>query len=280
MSGLAWYFFSRIFDNNNVLRGQGLNWFIFFVLEALSYALLFVVALAKDRYDFWLTTLISSLWILVFMGVSATTIISAAALFIASQIVMEFPKALEHSLNIHYFSTAYMKIALVILALIGISAVYLQTSVNQTIQQPEAAQKTSDFFWPYISKYVTQFDSTESVDDYIRDQFKEQGVNNVNQYLVDQERKQISEQVGFEVKGNEEMSDVGKKLVAYRLNDFAKEFKFNKTGVYVIFVSLLVLWPIGRIFFGFIAVLIYWLLKRMEVIKVVEGQVITKKLEL
>lgn len=257
-----------------------MRWALFFIFEALSFALLFVVALARDRYDFWVTTLISSLWILVFMGVTVGTVVAAAALFVASQVIIEFPKALEHTLNLRYFSTSYMKIALVILAIIGISSAYLQSSVQRSIQQPQTAESTSNFFWPYISKYVSQFNTSESVDNYLRDQFRSEGVDQPSQGMVDQGRKQISDQVGFEVKGNEQMSEVGKKLVAYRLNDLARQFNLDRTGVYVIFVSLLVLWPIGRIFFSVVAVLVYWILKKFEVIKVVEGQVVTKKLEL
>jgi hypothetical protein len=279
-SGLGWFFFSRIFSSQNIIKGNGGNWLLFFLSLSLSYAFLFIVALAKNRYDFWLTTLINSLWVLVFMGVSAKTLLSALAMFVAAQVLMEFPVALERSLNLRYFTVSYSKIALVILAIIGISSAYVQQRVVQNIGQQGFSENTSNFVWPYIGRYITQFNSEETVNDYVRAQYQSHGVNNPSNYMIDQGRQDISDQVGFEVRGDQKMSDLGKKFVAFKLNDVINNFQIDKAGLYIIFLSLLVLWPIGRMFFAAVSALMYLIFKKSGAIKIVEGQVVTQKLEI
>ncbi|MDB4939665.1 MAG: hypothetical protein JWO40_90 [Candidatus Doudnabacteria bacterium] len=278
-SGLGWYFFSRVFTSASVLTGNGLNWTLFFVFLAMSYAFLFVVALTKDRYDFILTTLLSAIWIVVFLGPTWKNLLSAAVMFLSSQVLWEFPSALERSLNLKYYSVSYSKIALVILAVIGISSAYLQTRLAESVHTQSFSQGATNFAWPYVGKYLSQFNSGETVNKYLADQFKEQGINNPSPSMLNAEKKQISQQVGFDVNGDEKMSDVGKQFVAFRLNDIVKEFNVDKAGIFVIFVSLLVIWPIGRFLFAFVAMILYYIFKKLGVLHVTESQVITKKLE-
>lgn len=279
LSGLGWYFFANVFSSSNFLLGNGLNWALFFISLGLSFAFLFVVALTKDRFDFTLTTLLSSVWILVFLGASPKTFLCAAVMFLSSQVLWDFPKTLERTLTIKYYSVSYGKIAFVIIAVIGISSAYLQTKLVESVQRDTFTQNASNYAWPYIGKYLSQFNSDQNVNSYLRDQFRAQGLSNPTPAMLDQERKTISQQVGFDVQGNEKMSDLGKKFVSYRFNDIIKQFNLDRAGLLVIFFSLLVLWPIGRFFFAALATLLYWMLKRAGVLKVTEGQILTKKLE-
>jgi hypothetical protein len=279
-SGLAWYFFSQIFQGSNIFSGNGANWTMFIILLGLSYSFAFLVALTKDRFDFIITSLLSVLWILVFMGINLKTLISAAALFVATQVLMEFSKALARSLSVKYFVTAYSKIALVILVVLGISSAYLQDKVAVGISQQTFSQQTSDFAWPFISKYLTQFNSDETVNNYISDQYQAQGINHPSDAMIGQEREAISTQIGIDLKGNEKMSDIGKKFVASKFNSILKQYNLDKAGLFVIFFSLLILWPIGRFVFAALAAIVAWIMRKTKVLHVVDAAITTKNLEL
>ncbi len=279
-SGLGWYFFSRIFGRTNIFSGNGLNWAMFIIMLGLSYSFAFLVALTKDRFDFIITSLLIVLWILVFMGIGIKTLISAAALFVATQVLMEFSSALARSLSIKYFFTAYSKIALVILVVLGISSAYLQDRVANSITQQTFSEQTSDFAWPFVSKYLSQFNSNENVDVYLLNQFKAQGVNNPSGSMLNQQRQAISNQLGVAITGNEKMSDIGKKFIAFKFSDILKQFNLNKTGLFVIFFSLLILWPIGRFIFAALAALVALIMRRTGVLHVVDTAITTKNLEL
>jgi hypothetical protein len=279
-SGIGWFFFSKIFASENIIRGNGVNWIIFVLAMSLSYGFLFLVSLARDRYDFWLTTVISSLWILVFLGASFRSVLSAIAIFVAAQVLMEFPASLERSLNLRYFAVSYGKLALVMLAIIGISSAYIQEKVATNINQIGFSESTSNYVWPYLGKYVAQFNSEKTVDQYVRDEFKSHGVNNPSQNMVNEEKDSISQQVGFDVQGNEKMSELGKRFVAFKVNEIVNNFDVDRAGLYVIFFSLLVLWPVGRFIFAAIAWLIYTIFKKGGAIRITEGQIVTQKLEI
>jgi hypothetical protein len=278
-SGLSWYFFSAVFSSSNVLSGNGLKWILFFVFLAIGYAFLFVVSLIKDRFDFLLTALLSAIWIPVFLGTSTKPLIAAIVLFGATLILENFPQSLEKSLSLRYFHTSYARILLVSLAILGITSVYLQATLAEDIQQTTFSKSATDYAWPYLGKYFSQFSSDKTVNDYIREQFKSQGVSYPSDGMVKQQRKVISEQVGFPVQDNQKMSELGKNFVSYRFNDLAKRFNFDRVGVYVIFFSLLILLPILRLFFAAFASLLYLILKKARILKVAETEVISKKLE-
>ncbi len=279
-AALGWYFFSLVVSSNSTLQANIVNIVGFLLMLGLSYGFMFIVALGRNKLDFFLTSLISSLWILVFLGSSLQTGISALALFIASQALMEFPSSLEKSIDLRYFSTAYTKIALVALVLIGISSGYIQQNLNKTIAQQGFTQKTSNYIWPYIKGYISQFNSEQSVDEFLEQQFAEQGVKNPQAYMLTQEKQRLSEQFGFKISGKEKMSDLGKSFLSTQISDFLKRFNFDKAGLYIIFFSLLVLWPFWRFLFGLIASGIYWAMRQAKLIKVVETQVVARKLEL
>src|SRR5258708_1341107 len=115
-AGLTWYFFSQIFSSHSAIANDSISWTMFVLMAGVTYGFLFLVALTRDKLDFFLTSLLSVLWLLVFMGITPRTLISAGALFVASAAVQEFPAALTRSLNLKYYLTVYSKIALVILA--------------------------------------------------------------------------------------------------------------------------------------------------------------------
>ncbi|GAC1573738.1 MAG: hypothetical protein NVS3B9_4720 [Candidatus Doudnabacteria bacterium] len=279
LSGFGWYFFAAIFNTSKPLAESGLNWILFFISLALSFAFLFAVSLTKDRFDFTITTLLSSVWILAFLGPSLKTFFCAAIMFATSQILWSFPTALERSLAIKYYTVSFGKITLVILALIGISSAYLQTRLVESIQRDTFTQNASNYAWPYVGKYLSRFNSSQDVNGYLKEQFKSQGINNPSSAMLEQEKKNISQDVGFEVKGNEKMSDLGKKFVSYKLNDLIKQFNLDRASLLLIFFSLLSLLPISSVIFAVFAKLLYLVLRKMGVLKVTEGQILTKKLE-
>ncbi len=279
-SGMGWYFFSRIFQAENLFMGNGINWLLFVIGLSLSYAFLFVLSLTRDRTDFALTTLLSSLWILVFMSVSAKTLLSALAIFVSSMVLIEFSSALARSLKIKYYFTAYSKIALVILVLIGVSSSFLQDRLTDSIAKNTFSEQTSNYAWPFIGKFVAEFNSEKSVDTYLREQFSEQGLQNPSNAMLAEQRKVISKQVGFEIQGREKMSEVGKKFVSLQLSEMLKTYKLDRTGVFVIFFSLIIVWPIGRFIFAIIATVLAAFLRRAGVLKTMETQITTKTLEL
>lgn len=279
-AGLTWYFFSQIFNSPSVLAGNALNWAMFVLCAGVTYGFLFLVALTRDKIDFFLTSLLSVLWILVFMGVGPRTLISAGALFVSGAALQEFPSALARSLNLKYYFTVYSKIALVILVLLGITSAYLQNRIADNVSQQNVTQQTSDFVWPYISKYIGQFDSEQSVNDYIREQYAQQGISNPTSAMIAQERRAMSEQVGFPINGSERMSDLGKRFLAGKLNSVLAQYNLQKSSLYIIFLSLMILWPIGRMLFGLIALLVYYIFRSTGMVKVVEQQITTKALEI
>ncbi len=282
-SGLGWYLFSQIFASATVFQGNGLIWLLFLLVMPIAYGFLFLVALTKDRYAFWLVALLSVLWILVFLGVSLRTLISALVLYAFSQALLEFPGALDRSIDLKYFSTAYHKIALVIIALIAIFSVYFQDQLanNISTSSHEFSNQTVSFFWPYLQRYLNdQFSTNETVNQFLNSELKNQGLDQASPSMLALQRQAFSKQLGFEVSGNEPMSQLGEKLVANKINDFIVTYHAERSGIYLIFLSLLILLPFGRVWFAFAAMLLYLLLRAFGIIKISQREVLAKSLEI
>ncbi len=279
-SGLAWFLFSQIFESSSIFRDNGLNWFGFIFCTALAYAFSFLIAASRDRFDFEITSLLSVLWIPVFLGTSGRTLIAAAVLFLFTQVLLEFASALEHSINLNYFSTAYSKIALVIIALLAITSIYFQDRVVANVGNTAVSQKAVGAIWPYVSKYFDQYNSNGTVNEFLTSEFKQQGVQQPTPQMVALARNELSQQLNLNLSGKESMSALGEDFVANQFNSFLQEYHIEKSGIYVIFLSLLVLWPIGRALFALFALLLFQIFKASGLVKVKQTQVTAKTLEI
>ncbi|MHB8871000.1 MAG: hypothetical protein ACYC5G_00890 [Candidatus Doudnabacteria bacterium] len=279
-SGLGWYLFSRIFDGSSIFQGNSLNWFGFIFSIGLAYAFSFLIAATRDRFDFEVTSLLSVLWIPVFLGTTGRNVIAAIVLFLFSQALLEFASALEHSIDLNYFSTAYSKIALVIIALLAITSIYFQDRVVANVGNTAASQKAVGAIWPYVSKYFNQYNTNGTVNEFLVSEFTQQGVQQPTPQMIASARNELSKQLNLNLNGKESMSALGEDFVANQFNDFLQEYHVEKSGIYVIFLSLLVLWPIGRLLFALIALLIFKIFKSSGLIKIKETQVTAKTLQI
>lgn len=279
-SGLAWYLFSQIFDSSSIFQNNGLNWFGFIFSIGLAYAFCFLIAAARDRFDFEVTSLLSVLWIPVFLGTSGRTLIAAAVLFLFTQVLLEFASALEHSINLNYYSTAYSKIALVVIALLAITSIYFQDRVVANVGNTAVSQKAVGTLWPYVSKYFGQYNTNGTVNEFLVTEFKQQGVEQPTPQMIAQARNELSEQLNLNLSGKESMSALGEDFVANQFNSFLQEYNIEKSGIYVIFLSLLVLWPIGRALFALLALMLFKIFKASGLVKIKQTQVTAKTLEI
>ena len=252
-SGLGWYLFSQIFDGSNIFQGNSLNWFGFVFSIALAYAFSFLIAATRDRFDFEVTSLLSVLWIPVFLGTTGRNIIAAIVLFLFSQALLEFASALEHSIDLNYFSTAYSKIALVIIALLAITSIYFQDRVVANVGNTAVSQKAVGALWPYVGKYFNQYNTNGTVNEFLASEFTQQGVQQPTPQMIATARNELSKQLNLNLNGKESMSALGEDFVANQFNSFLQEYHIEKSGIYVIFLSLFVLWQIGRLLFALIA---------------------------
>ncbi|MEK7075981.1 MAG: hypothetical protein AAB948_04285 [Patescibacteria group bacterium] len=279
-SGLGWYLFSQIFDGSNIFQGNSWNWFGFVFSIALAYAFSFLIAATRDRFDFEVTSLLSVLWIPVFLGTTGRNIIAAIVLFLFSQALLEFASALEHSIDLNYFSTAYSKIALVIIALLAITSIYFQDRVVANVGNTAVSQKAVGAIWPYVSKYFNQYNTNGTVNEFLASEFTQQGVQQPTPQMIATARNELSKQLNLNLNGKESMSAFGEDFVANQFNSFLQEYHIEKSGIYVIFLSLLVLWPIGRLLFALIALLIFKIFESSGLIKIRETQVTAKTLQI
>lgn len=279
-SGLAWYLFSQIFDSSSIFKHNALNWFGFIFSIALAYAFSFLIAATKDRFDFEVTSLLSVLWIPVFLGTNGRTLIAAAVLFLFTQVLLEFASALEHSINLNYYSTAYSKVALVIIALLAITSIYFQDRVVANVGNTAVSQKAVGTLWPYLSKYFGQYNTNGTVNEFLVTEFKQQGVGQPTPQMIAQARNQLSEQLNLNLSGKESMAALGEDFVANQFNSFLQEYNIEKSGIYVIFLSLLVLWPIGRALFALFALILFKIFKASGLVKIKQTQVTAKTLEI
>ncbi|TSC65955.1 MAG: hypothetical protein G01um101477_271 [Candidatus Doudnabacteria bacterium Gr01-1014_77] len=279
-SGLGWYLFSRIFDGSNIFRGNSWNWFGFIFSLGLAYAFSFLIAATRDRFDFEVTSLLSVLWIPVFLGTTGRNIIAAIVLFLFSQALLEFASALEHSIDLNYFTTAYSKIALVIIALLAITSIYFQDRVVANVGNTAASQKAVGAIWPYVSKYFNQYNTNGTVNEFLVSEFTQQGVQQPTPQMIATARNELSKQLNLNLNGKESMSSLGEDFVANQFNDFLQEYHIEKSGIYVIFLSLLVLWPIGRLLYALIALLVFKIFESSGLIKIKETQVTAKTLQM
>ncbi|MEK7651889.1 MAG: hypothetical protein AAB351_01625 [Patescibacteria group bacterium] len=279
-SGLGWYLFSQIFDGSNIFQGNSLNWFGFVFSIALAYAFSFLIAATRDRFDFEVTSLLSVLWIPVFLGTTGRNIIAAIVLFLFSQALLEFASALEHSIDLNYFSTAYSKIALVIIALLAITSIYFQDRVVANVGNTAVSQKAVGALWPYVGKYFNQYNTNGTVNEFLASEFTQQGVQQPTPQMIATARNELSKQLNLNLNGKESMSALGEDFVANQFNSFLQEYHIEKSGIYVIFLSLFVLWPIGRLLFALIALLIFKIFESSGLIKIRETQVTAKTLQI
>jgi hypothetical protein len=276
LSGVSWYFFRVIFSSDNIFFGNGLNWILFALASALSFGFLFIIALAKDRADYLATSFLSTIWIILFLGFNGKTLLAAAALFVSLQIIQDFPEALARSLNVRYYITAYSKLAFVILVMLGVTSAYLKDHLDESLISKTISEQTSKYAWPYISKYIP-YNSEQSVNEYLTTEFQGHGIANPNNQMVAESRNALSTELGFNLKGSERMSDIGKRFVSNRVTDLVDSVHLSKTNWYFIFFSLLILWPVGRLFYAMVAALIFHIFKAAGLVRIVEAEITVKK---
>ncbi|MBU6447220.1 hypothetical protein KGQ24_00025 [Patescibacteria group bacterium] len=283
-SGIAWFCFAKIFSSPGFLQGNAWYWAGFILAEGISFGFFYLVSITRDHFDFFLTSFLSSLWILAFLGVSLTAALCALGLFAAVQVLNEFPHSLAKTIEVHYFSAAYSKMAVIMLALLAITAVYIQKDFSANINEQEisrnVSQSAANYAWPYLSKYIAEFNSQDTVYQFLTTQFEQQGVPVPTRQMLDQQVSQFSQQLGFNVNGTDRMSNLGERFVANRINDFLTQVKLQRTSILFLVLSMFILWPIGRLIFSLIAVLIYRLFRLFGWVKVMETQITAHHLEI
>lgn len=266
------------------MQGNAWYWAGFIFAGAVSFGFFYLVSITRDHFDFFLTSLLSSLWILAFLGANITAALCAFGLFAAMQVLNEFPHSLAKTIEVHYFSAAYGKMAIVMLALLAITAVYIQKDFSANINEQEisrnVSQSAANYAWPYLSKYIAEFNSQDTVDQFLINQFQQQGVPVPTQQMLDQQIKQFSQQLGFNVSGTDRMSNLGERFVANRFNDFLTQVRLQRTSILFLVLSMFILWPIGRAVFALAAVLIYRLFRSFGWVKVMETQITAHHLEI
>lgn len=224
--------------------------------------------------------LLSPLFFLLFNGVGTKLIVAALVLFAANVRFLLFPELLLQTLQLNYFRAAFRKYSLLILVLFSIAAIFFQQNIYKDPSNRNFAERTVNQTWPYIRNAVPQFNTNNTVDEYVREQYKDNGVTQPSQAMFAEGRNQISRQVGFPISGNEKMSDVGKRFLTEKMNSYFVNLNFEKNSGYLIFIALVTFWPLFKLLFALISTLVYHSMKRFKVIKVVEIPVTAKTLEI
>lgn len=278
-SAIAWFYFSRIFEHDRLFIGN-YNWAIFIFALALSYGLLCLLTFSKSRRLFLVAASFSPLFLLLFNGLSAKLVVAALVLLAANIRFLLFPELIVHTLKLNYFRAAFRKYSLLILVLFSISAIFFQQNIYKDPSNRNFAERTVNQTWPYIRTMVPQFNINSTVDEYIREQYRDNGVSQPSQDMIKEGRDQISRQVGFPVSGNEKMSGVGKRFLTEKMNSYFVNLNFEKNSGYLIFIALITFWPLFKLLFALVSTLVYLAMKKLKVIKVVEIPVTAKTLEI
>ncbi len=283
-SGVGWFCFSKIFVASGFLQGNSLYWIGFITAQSISFGFLYLVAITRDHFDFFLTTFLSSLWILAFLGINITAALCALGLFAATQVLNGFPHSLAKTIEVHYFSAAYSKMAVIMLALLAITAVYIQQDFSAHINEQDLSrnisQSSASYAWPFISQYVEQFNTQDTVYQFLTNQFKQQGISAPSQAMLNQQVSALGQQLGFSVSGNDRMSNLGERFVSNKFNDLLGQLQLQRTGIVFLVLSMFILWPIGRVLFALIAMLIYRLFRSLGWVRVAETQIVARHLEI
>lgn len=278
-SALAWYYFGRIFQHDRLFIGN-YNWTIFILSLGLAYGFLCLLSFSKNRRVFIAAALMPPFFFLLFNGISLKLVIAALVLAAVNIRFLMFPDLILQTMSLNYFRVAFRKYSLLILVLFSITAIFFQQNIYKDPSNRNFAEKSVNQAWPYIRTAVPQFNSEKTVNQYLTEQYKENGVDRPSQANLADGRAQISRQVNFPLVGNEKMSDVGKKFLTEKLNSYFVNLNFEKNSGYLIFIALITFWPLFKLVFASITTLLYLIMRKSNVVKVVEIPVTAKTLEI
>lgn len=275
----SWYFLSQLLQT--LASGWGANQWnnlaLSVVFLGLGAATLFALSLSSDYRYFIPAALIPAAGMLYFLGTSNWMLLAAVVLTGTCLAMIRFPKILQETIRTKFYSATIHFIAVISLAFLASAGIYMYEHQDKLGQNQTIVSKVIDSSWKYIQPLVPEFNSDQTVDQFITQQFQEQGVAKPTQQMIAEGRKQLESQTGLKLTGKEKMSEVGRDFVKVKIQDVVPQ---EQSQTYLLFVIVLVIWPFLRIVLAGIASLVLRFLRATNFLKTQETQITAKTLVL
>jgi hypothetical protein len=238
-----------------------------------------ITSLFKEKAYFYVLSLVAPVILAFFLGRGQHFMLAALVMVFGSAALINFRKHLAESINLRIFHVSYKQFTIPALALVLSLSIFFAHSIF-TNDENNLNRQVLNASWPYLQRLSPQFSSDQTVDQYVLEQFKKQGINNPTAEMIELGREQLAGQLQTEVKGEEKLSDLGKEFVTERLNQTLNPNNSNNLGLLFIFLLLLIFVPVIRLIHAFMAYLLFEVFKALKIIKVVETQVTAKGVEI
>ncbi len=240
-SSLMWKFFAQI-----TLHGgyaHALQWVWFVIALAAAEGFLFLLALGRTTWMVWLISILNAALLLIFFGHGVGPLIAAGCFVLAGGMVSSFPKAIESSVSGAYHHSAYRLSWPLALVILGFAS-YLFAGI---VTPARIASLASNYGFSSISANVAPFNTDQTVDAYLVMQYQQGGVAHPTPEMLAEGRKQLEDQIGVQITGNEKMSDVGKQFISGKVQTALTNTGFGTGRWYYLLIVLIILLPLLRL---------------------------------
>ena len=251
-------------------------WLLFLVFAAVLNASLAFIAIFRNPLIFALNALGIPVIIALLSGNSRMTL-ALMILALGTLSIYAFAKYLTESISLRVFSVSYRHIGFSALASVAALTVVL-LSIFGAASADNVSSKAVNAIWPYVQKMSPQFSSDLTVDEYLTKEIQDQGIQRPSRQMLEEGRRQFSEQFKVEVSGDQKVSDIGKAYVSGQVSGIVDEGNIGKALPWLIFLTLLILIPFIKLAYAAVTWVLYCILRQSKFITIEETQINAKKI--